>query len=47
MTIVLKWFKITCPKCKKGKLTQDGLHHCWGGGVLNVYSCDNCKRQFV
>jgi hypothetical protein len=42
-----RWFKISCPKCNEGKLTQDDIHHCWGGGELNVYSCDNCKSQFV
>jgi len=42
-----RWFKISCPKCKKGKLTQDDIHHCWGGGELNVYSCDNCQSEFV
>ena len=40
-------FKTSCPKCKSGKLTQDDIHHCWGGGKLNVYSCDNCNAQFV
>jgi len=42
-----RWFKSSCPKCKKGKLSQEGLHHCWGGGELNVYGCDNCKSEFV
>jgi hypothetical protein len=42
-----RWFKISCPKCKKGKLTQDEIHHCSGGGELNVYSCDNCQSKFV
>lgn len=42
-----RWFKISCPKCKTGKLTQDDIHHCWGGGELNVYTCDKCKSQFV
>ena len=39
--------KMSCPKCKIGKLTQDDIHHCWGGGELNVYSCDTCNAQFV
>ena len=42
-----RWFKISCPKCKRGKLTQDAIHHCRGGGELNVYSCDECKSQFI
>jgi hypothetical protein len=42
-----RWFKIGCPKCNIGKLNQDGIHHCWGGCELNVYSCDKCKSQFV
>ena len=42
-----RWFKISCPKCKIGKLNQDDIHHCRGGGKLNVYTCDKCKSQFV
>lgn len=42
-----RWFKSSCPKCKAGKLNQDDIHHCWGGGELNVYTCDKCKNQFV
>lgn len=42
-----RWFKTSCPKCKVGKLNQDDIHHCWGGGELNVYTCDKCKSQFV
>ena len=42
-----RWFRISCPKCKVGKLNQDDIHHCWGGGELNVYTCDKCKSQFI
>lgn len=42
-----RYFKTSCPNCKKGKLNQDFVHLCWGGTALNGYTCDKCKSQFT
>ena len=44
--IIVNWFKLKCPECKS-KLTQDFIHHFWGGGETNGYTCTKCKKQWI
>lgn len=46
LTKILNLFKLKCPKCN-GKLTQDFVHHFWGGTEVNGYTCIKCKKQWI
>ncbi len=44
---ILGLFKLRCPECNKRTLIQNDIHHLNTGGELNIYSCNNCKKEFV
>lgn len=46
MKIFRNLLKPKCPKCN-GKMTQDFIHHFWGGNSVNGYTCNQCKKQWI